>query len=526
MGDVINTLPLLKTLKEEYGGCRVTMVCYKEFTALFEGSPLIDRFVQIRIGEIVKLSDFDASGKAADYSFPELVEEYDLAINLAYDTWPAKLISKLKARTKYGRIGSKKEEVRLLGDWMKYLFSFIHNRDYNLFNIIDIFTRSGGVNNRPVSGYLPYPEERDTEAATLLHENGYKGGRLIAFQVGASEAIRAWEVEKFAQLGRILKEFDNGIEIVITGSPAETALADNFLASVDYPVVNMVGKTGITDVPAVLNRCYLLVSNDTGPIHIAAAVGTRVLGIYFASAYFAETGPYGAGNVIIQSETGCYPCKEDCTCETWHCRDNLTTEAVAAVAVAILSDSLGESMEFNFPNLSVYRSRFLSNGSLIYAPVSPAKIVPQYIKGLLYRAMWENREDVTVYRHFIRESIPDAPESQWFKDTLEAFTAELNNLRQIFAVGAGACGELMSIFAKPGITQEALAGPLGQLNIIEQFLDKREEPLTPLKHFFSFVMMDMDYLQFPALAAELREKYLKLKNMAERFQENLLSLNQ
>jgi ADP-heptose:LPS heptosyltransferase len=521
MGDVIITLPLLKSLKVEYGECEITMVCYREFTGLLEGSPLIDRFVHINIGEISKLAQFDQD-EADKSPFPEMFDEYDILINLAYDVWPSKLSTKVKAKTRYGRVDAKKEEIRLLGDWMKYLFSFIHNRDYNLFNMADIFTRCGGIKNREVSDTLPFPGERGERALELLRENGWDGKdvqSLVALQMGASEAQRAWETGKFARLAQELKAFDANINIVLIGTKNELPLAEKFLSLVDFPVINVMGKTTILELPAVLAQCRLLISNDTGPVHIAAGVGAQVLAMDFASAYFAETGPYGEGHFVIQSETDCYPCTDYCDCSHLKCKTNLTSEALSDVARAILSGR--DDFTFDHPNLSVYKSRFLANGSLMYAPLFPERLSPHFQKGLLYRVIWEEPGDIDVYREFIAETIPNLKNLQSFVDIYNTFGTELNNLLQIFSIGIAACDMLLIAFSKGNVTQDAIAQPLQQLNIIEGFLDKREEPLTPIKHYFSFVMMDMEYLQFPALAKELKSKYQKLQAMVNKALSNL-----
>lgn len=530
MGDVIITLPLLKTLRLQYEkeGCEITMVCYREFTGLLQDSPLIDRFVHLNIGEISKLGQFDKD-EPDESPYPQMFESYDILLNLAYDVWPSKIGAKVKAKTKYGRIHTeKKEEIRLLGDWMKYLFSFIHNRDYNLFNMADIFTRCGGLKNREVSNTLPFPAERGQRAVQLLKENGWNGKNpdtLIAFQMGASEAQRAWETEKFATLAHELKSFDPKIDIILIGTKNELPLAEKFLALVDFPVINVMGKTSILELPAILAQCRLLISNDTGPVHIAAGVGTQVLAMDFASAYFAETGPYGEDHVVIQSETDCYPCTDYCDCTHLKCKTNLTPRALSDTAKWMLSGA--ETFRFDHPNLSVYKSRFLANGTLMYVPVFPERLSPHFQKGLLYRVIWEEPGDLDLYREFIAESIPGLRNSQSFVEFYNTFGTELTNLQQIFSIGIAACDMLLTAFAKGNVNsvnQEAIAQPLNQLNIIEGFLDKREEPLTPIKHYFSFVMMDMDYLQFPALAKALKEKYVRLRGMVANALNNLTRL--
>jgi len=528
MGDIIFTLPLIYRYKQEYPDCQITVLCYREFSEIIGNSSLVDRFVHIGIGEINTIAGYVDTGTAGKNGFPELEETYDIAVNLAYDFGPAKICYNVKAGTRYGRISSKQDEIRLLGDWMKYLFSIIHNRIYNLFNMYDLFARTGGIPNKKIQGYLEIdnPEQRRKEVASLLAENGstieskkgIKKGTRVAFQMGASEPIRAWEIETFAELGAILTR-NPGLEVVLIGSPNEAELGERFLSMVDFPVVNLIGKTGIPDLPVVLESCDLLVSNDTGPVHIAAAVGTRVLGIYFASAYFAETAPYGEGHVVVQAEMHCSPCTDYADCKHFDCRKSLTVEAVADAGQMMLfgksTGDEGEKAVFDYPGVSFYRSQFLENGSLIYAPINSDAPSERYRMGLLNRILWEPEEELDMYLRFIDASVPGLKGSADFPAAIDGYRQELGKLHTLFQHGVLMCETLEKEFRNPRFNQEAITNAVNRLGGIETMIDKRDEPLSVLKHFFSFEMMDMGFLQFPPLATELKKKYKKLTDFAE-----------
>lgn len=530
LGDIVITLPLIMTLNERFRDCRITLVCYKQFSAIIRDSPAarwVHRFVQADAQNPDALFSFDKVADPGDSPFPELFEEYDMAINLVYGDHPAAFFSKIKAQTKFGQLATAQKEIRLAGDWPRYLFSFIPYREYNLFNMTDLFTRYSGSDNKKFTGYLDFDPQLKERAHEILKENGFNGGIPVALQLGASEAIRRWDTDKFAKLGHLLKEKNNEIEIVLIGSPDEAALAAQFREMVRYPVIDLVGKTGLLELPAVLSRCKLLVSNDTGPIHVASAVGVKTLGIYFLAAYYAETGPYGEGNIVVQAEPGCHPCTDYYQCGHKKCRPMIPAEAVTMAAAALLDDCYDS--EISWPDVSVYRSRFMPNGSLIYLPVlDPANkpLSPKFEKGLIYRIMWEKQEDVPAYVEMIGEELPGFWDSDNVKSILAAFTAELRNMKEIFTFGAAACRELVNQFSKPGGPDKgAINKPLKTLKIIESFIDKREEPLSPLKLYSSFEMMDVGYLQFPALGEELKKKYLKLCDMADGFLLNLEAIS-
>jgi hypothetical protein len=94
-------------------------------------------------------------------------------------------------------------------------------------------------------------------------------------------------------------------------------------------VSNLVGKTNIPALAGVLARCEFLLTGDTGPMHLAAAVGTPTVSLFFGTAYPWETGPYGPGHVILFSDVPCAPCADPAVCPYGHrCKRDLTPSLV------------------------------------------------------------------------------------------------------------------------------------------------------------------------------------------------------
>ena len=146
---------------------------------------------------------------------------------------------------------------------------------------------------------------------------------------------RAWPPERFAALAnRLLGRHE--IEIVLLGAGGEKELAQAMQSHLEFPVIDLVGKTGIPGLLGVLKQCSLLVSNDTGTIHMAAAAGVGTVGIFFSTAYFAETAPYGAGHAVLRSERPCSLCHLDQMYDNPICRDAIAVDAVEAVVEKML----------------------------------------------------------------------------------------------------------------------------------------------------------------------------------------------
>ena len=109
--------------------------------------------------------------------------------------------------------------------------------------------------------------------------------------------------------------------LILFGVSSENTLADEIKSYIHNKdeVIDLTGKTNIGQLSNLIKRCAYLVSNDTGTMHIAAAVGTPIIGLFFAHAHPFETGPYSPGNLIFQARIPCAPCSYGVHCNNIVC---------------------------------------------------------------------------------------------------------------------------------------------------------------------------------------------------------------
>src|SRR5207237_1110361 len=172
-------------------------------------------------------------------------------------------------------------------------------------------------------------------AAGALLEDVPDGRRLIAFQLGASREIRQWPPAAFVALGRALTSA--GHTVVLIGGRADRALAAAVATEIGAGVIDACGKTGVAQLAALLERVDVLVTGDTGPMHMAVAVGTPVVGLFFGPASPFDTGPYARDNVVLHANAPCAPCDHNVTCLQPFCRTEIEPQLVAAVVGARLA---------------------------------------------------------------------------------------------------------------------------------------------------------------------------------------------
>ena len=118
----------------------------------------------------------------------------------------------------------------------------------------------------------------------------------IALNVGASRAYKRWPVERWASVARTLTESGSGV--VFVGDKDDAQTVAQILPSLTTGYADLAGETNLRELASVLAACDLLVTADTGPMHIAVAVGTPVVALFGATDP-ARHGPYGARNVIL-----------------------------------------------------------------------------------------------------------------------------------------------------------------------------------------------------------------------------------
>jgi ADP-heptose:LPS heptosyltransferase len=526
LGDLVQTVPLLRRLRREHADARITVIALEGFSGILSECGWFDKLIAVPLAEVEALSAQerqDAFPNLAPFSeHPEFRQAYDLLINLTNDLGSAVLCEKISAARKLGRIHTYEGELRLLGPWSKYLFSMVSHRLDNLFNLVDIQMGMAGYAPQPEPAALQVSEARRREAETLLASLGRRPGRkLIALQTGASELHRAWSLENFASVARTL--MDGGYaEIALMGDAKERERTERLAELIGLPVLNLAGKTSLALLPAVLQACDLLISNDTGTIHVAAATGTATLGLYFSTAYYSETAPYGGNHAVLQVEIPCAPCFASSRCPVQLCRDYLDPAAVEEAARWLL-DAVPEAPRA-FPNLSLYRSRFLSNGSLVYLPARPERASSHFLAGLLGRLLWE--DVLGLARDPVLEDMwRRVRGSEAWAGKSAALESAISALAVPFRQGLDIAGKLRAEFEAEAPVRERIIFLHENLARLGASMAALSKPAGLVGSFLQFEMMDMDYATYPALSGILEEKYRMLADWAGRFESTLRRLS-
>jgi len=396
-GDFLQTTPLLSALRAQNPKARISVLVDKGRTELAEKNPDIDEVLSVDLARLagmarseITLSEKIESIQAAVKSLK--TERYGLVINLNYSRVAALLANLIDAEKNTGpRYGSDRKQLTP-SPWAGFILNLMTNRRLIRFNLVDLLTVYAEGEIKP-SGSLAYPlspEDLRLGAELLTQQEGQI---LIGFQLGSRHFSRQWPLENFTQLGAQLMT-KRKARLVLLGTGEEERLGRIFMESLKKispnsgeRVINLMGRTTIPALAGVLNRLNLLVTTDTGSMHLAAAVKTPILALFIGPAFCHETGPYGTGHVLAQTMTECGPCQESETkCEDAFCRYLITPKLIFSLAEWILSERespLPSADDFG-PDVRLLISS-LDDFGTVYRPLAPWRLTREDVLAASYR---------------------------------------------------------------------------------------------------------------------------------------------
>jgi ADP-heptose:LPS heptosyltransferase len=318
IGDFITALPPIRRLKQLLPDARITVLAGPASRAFIALESCIDEFIpfaffharsQLGERELTKEDYATLAAQLRPYGF-------DLAVDLRKHVSTRDVLKHTGARFLAGfdYLGQF-PFLDIALDWdgdrtLQRKRSHIVDDLLRLVNEIGHVTEADRVIMRPGPAALPLTEL--SIAIQALFEKP-----VVAVHPGAGNVTKQWPEEHFAALIDMLIE-KNDVNIMLVGGSEDVEVADGLMKSVLHPesVASMAGRTSLTDLPRLLKNCVLFIGNDSGPKHIAAAVGIPTVGIHSGVVDPVEWGPIGPNAVALRRNMTCSPCylanAEDC----------------------------------------------------------------------------------------------------------------------------------------------------------------------------------------------------------------------
>jgi len=324
LGDLVLALPFVETLKARYPDCRVDVMASLYASPILENNDRIDGIVRVQNDQLAGSRHYR---KELEH---KIVRANYRAVVVLY---PERRVSRLLYRADVPvRIGT-------AGRFHSVFFThrLLHSRkankkhesEYNL-DFLRYF-REGPTITQPTV----YPTAKEFDNAARILEDAGVRPPFVVLHPGSGGSAERWSMQNFVKLSSVLEQ--NGHQVVMTGSETEGDKVSQLADEMRISVAKITGMTDLRTLTAVLKLSELVVANSTGPLHLAAAAGTRVLGLYPGKRVMSPVrwGPVGERHRVLQPQI------DQCTCPDQQCRcmQTITVQAVADAAEAVYKNA-------------------------------------------------------------------------------------------------------------------------------------------------------------------------------------------
>jgi len=334
IGDAVMCLPAVAALKAVYPDAELTALTRGRAVPVFENNPAIAGVIE-----------YDANGRhkgvTGRFRLRKEIKSrgFDMAVLFqnAFDAAFVSFISGIPERVGYARDLRRRlltRPVAVTAEIKKR-----HQVFYYL-NIIKELDPKGGIDvsgaAMPPTPVIRLNDEEIRWAEEFLRQNGIKQEALIGAAPGASYGpAKRWPAAGFAEALRRLAMEYNGVPVIF-GGPDDAEACKDAAELIAGRVINLAGRTTLRQCMALLARLKVFVTNDSGLMHVAAALGVPTVAV-FGSTDAALTGPVGRAVRVVEKRPECAPCfKRECAYGHYRCLKGVDAEDVIAAARSLL----------------------------------------------------------------------------------------------------------------------------------------------------------------------------------------------
>jgi heptosyltransferase I len=297
LGDVVQSLPVARLLRRHLPQARIHWWLNRELVPLLEGDPDIEAVIP-----------FDRRRWATPSGWPEAVSTLQRVRREHYD-WVIDLQALARSAV-FGWLASGSYTIGLQ-DFREGAPAFYdrsipppaapaHAVDWYLKVLREL-----GIPVHSDFEWLPVRSEAQTVMDTVWPDDG---SRWVALQPGARWLNKRWPVESFAQLAAGLLRIRPDVRVVVLGGAGDVELGRRICEEAGPRALNLAGRLTLPTMVAWVRRCALMITNDTGPMHVAAALKVPVVALFGPTAP-AHTGPYGQLDSVLRLDLACSPCQ-------------------------------------------------------------------------------------------------------------------------------------------------------------------------------------------------------------------------
>lgn len=327
LGDVVMSLPALSAVRRAFPNAHLALLIKRELASLFDGAGWVDEVIPYQVGR-------GAAGLADRWRIVEAIRRrrFDLAIafpnSFEAALWVA--LARVPRRAGFARDG----RGPLLTDRVRPTAPIMEAHQVHY--LLHMLKQTLGVDGEAQRCALePHEPHRAKMRAWLERMRRRPQGKLVAIAPAAAYGpAKEWPAGRFAALIDMLAE-RFGAECVLVGALNERARCEQVAAACRHQPIVAAGETSVGDLVALMSLSDAFVGNDSGCMHVAAAVGIPTVGIY-GSTRPARTGPLGPRTMTLYRQIECSPClKRTCRFGHYNCLNLIGPEDAADALAAM-----------------------------------------------------------------------------------------------------------------------------------------------------------------------------------------------
>jgi len=318
IGDVTHTLPALNAIRKKYPNAHISWLVEEAAQDIVRGHHALTEVLVSRrkkwINDIKSKNFFTAINEI--FSFIRCIrnKQYDLVIDFQNLLKSSMFIALTRAQKKAGYgVGMAHSEYSYIV--LDHRVPAV-NMDYHAVYRELILLEKLGIPVKTIEFDLPVFDTDRREIVNRLYSEGALNQKpLIAINPMAKWRTKLWDLSKFSLIADQCSDW--GFQVVFTGSQQDMDGISEIQKKMKTRAINLCGKTSLKSLAALYEKCQLLITTDTGPMHIAASLGKSVVAIFGPTAPW-RTGPFGNQHAVVRVDLPCSPCfkrycdKHDC----------------------------------------------------------------------------------------------------------------------------------------------------------------------------------------------------------------------
>ena len=317
IGDLVMATPVLADLRKAFPQALITAMCSSPICELLKEDSSIDELFCFKRPS----NKFERRQERRNIVAKIQAGKYDTGI----------LLTNSFSSAWWFWLGGVKKRIGYSNHWRRFLLTDPIQVPSSKMHQVDLYKKllaSLGVSFSKTAPQLYVSEKEIQESKQLLYQRGYVAGkRLIGINPGAAYGeAKCWPLERFRALAlELLKKED--IYLVFLGDKKSVSLIKEICQGLNPRAINLAGFTSLRELVCIIKECDLMVTNDSGPMHVADALGVPLIAL-FGSTDDEVTGPYSRKGTIIHKKVSCSPCMKRVCPIDFKCMKQISVEEV------------------------------------------------------------------------------------------------------------------------------------------------------------------------------------------------------